>query len=245
MGPPSIPSVITGHQRVLDPVTRSADAARGAGGDWRLRVLIADDHAIMRDGLRAILLRASDLEVIGEACDGFDVVDKAAALDPDVVIMDVTMPRLDGPEATRRLRDRHLPARIIALTMHAELRIVRAMFAAGADAYFLKSESADELLSAVRSPTLPTNCVSNALAQGLGREFAERDWRSPEDLSSRQREVLRLLAEGKTSKEVAAEMAIAVSTVETYRRQIAERLGLHSIAALTKFAIRHGLASLE
>ena len=119
------------------------------------------------------------------------------------------------------------------------------MFAAGADAYFLKTSSADELLFAVRSPSLPSRHVSSDLARRLARDPSARDWRSPEDLSSRQLEVLRLLLEGKTSKEVAAEMVTAVSTVETYRRQIAERLGLHTVAALTKFAIRHGLTTLE
>lgn len=213
-----------------------------------MRVLIADDHAIMRDGLRAILAREPDLEVVGEAVDGREAVERALALAPDVVLMDITMPRLNGLEATRRIREALPAVRVVGLSMHADASYVRAMFAAGADAYLLKNTAATELLLAVRAVAELRQYVSAGVAgwaEGGAAGAAQGRGRSPEHLSARQREVLQLLAEGKTSKEVAVQMDIAVSTVETYRRQIMERLDLHSVAELTKYAVRHGLTSIE
>ncbi len=213
-----------------------------------MKILIADDHAIMRDGLRAILAREPDLEVVGQAVDGREAVEKALSLAPDIVLMDITMPGLNGLEATRRIRDARASVRVIGLSMHADPSYVRAMFAAGADAYLLKNSASEELLLAVRAVAERRSYVSPGVAERMGDGAGEaqaRGGRSPGELSARQREVLQLLAEGKTSKEVAVQMDIAVSTVETYRRQIMERLDLHTVAELTKFAVRHGLTSIE
>lgn len=213
-----------------------------------MRVLIADDHAIMRDGLRAILAREPDLEVVGEAVDGLEALEKALTLAPNVVLMDITMPGLNGLEATRRIREARASVRVIGLSMHADPSYVRAMFAAGADAYLLKNSASDELLLAVRAVAERRSYVSPLLAERMGEgagDAGARESHTPSDLSARQREVLKLLAEGKTSMEVAVHMDIAVSTVETYRRQIMERLDLHTVAELTKFAVRHGLTSIE
>jgi DNA-binding NarL/FixJ family response regulator len=213
-----------------------------------VKILIADDHAIMRDGLRAILAREPDLEVVGQAVDGREAVEKALSLAPDIVLMDITMPGLNGLEATRRIRDARASVRVIGLSMHADPSYVRAMFAAGADAYLLKNSASEELLLAVRAVAERRSYVSPGVAERMGDGAGEaqaRGGRSPGELSARQREVLQLLAEGKTSKEVAVQMDIAVSTVETYRRQIMERLDLHTVAELTKFAVRHGLTSIE
>ena len=213
-----------------------------------MKILIVDDHAIMRDGLRAILAREPDLEVVGEAHDGREAVEQALSLAPDIVLMDISMPGLNGVEATRRIREARASARVIGLSMHADPSYVRAMFAAGADAYLLKNAAAEELLLAVRAVAERRSYVSPVVAERMGdggSDAGPRGGRSPGDLSARQREVLQLLAEGKTSKEVAVQMDIAVSTVETYRRQIMERLDLHTVAELTKFAVRHGLTSIE
>lgn len=213
-----------------------------------MKILIVDDHAIMRDGLRAILAREPDLEVVGEAHDGREAVEQALSLAPDIVLMDISMPGLNGVEATRRIREARASARVIGLSMHADPSYVRAMFAAGADAYLLKNSAAEELLLAVRAVAERRSYVSPVVAERMGDGVSDagpRGGRSPGDLSARQREVLQLLAEGKTSKEVAVQMDIAVSTVETYRRQIMERLDLHTVAELTKFAVRHGLTSIE
>lgn len=214
-----------------------------------MRVLLVDDHALMRAGLRAVLEREADVRVVGEAADGREAVAKAVALAPDVVVMDVAMPGLNGVEATRRLRDASPGARVIGLSMHADRRYVRAMFEAGAVGYLLKDSAPVELLAALRAVAERRTYVSPAIAGAVVEGFLRGDaaGRAPSapELSPRERETLQLLAEGKTSKEVAASLDIAVSTVETHRRQIMAKLGLHTMAELTKYAIRHGLTSLD
>jgi len=213
-----------------------------------VRVLLADDHQILRQGLRTLLEREPDVRVVGEATDGREAVAQAAALRPDVVVMDLSMPGLNGIEATRRIVAAQPKTKVVGLSMHADRQYVRAMFEAGAAGYLLKNSAYEELLSALRvvvggrpfvSPAI-ADVVLDALRVGA-REAAA----APAELTAREREVLQLLAEGHTSKEIAAQMCIALSTVETYRRHIMIKLDLHSIAELTRYAIRRGLTSVD
>ena len=213
-----------------------------------MRVLLADDHQILRQGLRTLLEREPDVRVVGEATDGREAVAQAAALRPDVVVMDLSMPGLNGIEATRRIVAAQPKTKVVGLSMHADRQYVRAMFEVGAAGYLLKNSAYEELLSALRvvvggrpfvSPAI-ADVVLDALRVGA-REAAA----APAELTAREREVLQLLAEGHTSKEIAAQMCIALSTVETYRRHIMIKLDLHSIAELTRYAIRRGLTSVD
>jgi len=213
-----------------------------------VRVLLADDHQILRQGLRTLLEREPDVRVVGEATDGREAVAQAAALRPDVVVMDLSMPGLNGIEATRRIVAAQPKTKVVGLSMHADRQYVRAMFEVGAAGYLLKNSAYEELLSALRvvvggrpfvSPAI-ADVVLDALRVGA-REAAA----APAELTAREREVLQLLAEGHTSKEIAAQMCIALSTVETYRRHIMIKLDLHSIAELTRYAIRRGLTSVD
>jgi DNA-binding NarL/FixJ family response regulator len=214
-----------------------------------MNILLVDDHQMMRDGLRAVLEKESDLHVSGEAADGRTALEMCSTLHPDVVVMDIGMPGLNGIEATRQVTTHHPRTRVVALSMNADRRYVHAMFEAGAWAYLVKSSASEELIRAIRAVAHDEKYVSPTVASAVldafvvGPKATQRDPRS--ELSPREREVLQLLAEGMTSKEIAGKLDLAVSTIETHRKQIMAKLELRSVAELTKFAIRTGITTLE
>ena len=218
-----------------------------------VRVLLIDDHRILRQGLRALLEREPDFEVIGEAENGRTGVEFAKEAHPDIILMDISMPGLNGIDAARQILDHSPHSRIIALTAHSDRNLVREILKAGAVGYVVKDSAVEELTNAVRtvlagrvylSPRVAGLVVEGfvtdrAAAQGIPAAgvFAR--------LTAREREVLQLMAEGKATKEVAQALSVSVKTAETHRRAIMEKLDLHSVAELTKYAIREGLTSLE
>jgi len=221
-----------------------------------MKILLCDDHRMLRDGLRSIL-EAAGFEVIGEAANGREVLSLSEKLHPDLVVMDISMPELNGVDATRQLL-RQLPSiKVVGLSMNSDRRYVVAMFAAGAVGYLLKSSAAEELIVAVRAVAAGLKYVSPAIADRFVDAYlAQTDsvepapdhssvLQSPKPLSAREREVLQLLAEGKSTKEIATTLDIAPTTVETHRRQIMDKLQIRTIAELTKYAVREGLTTLE
>jgi DNA-binding NarL/FixJ family response regulator len=214
-----------------------------------VKILLADDHEMMRDGLKAVLAREADLVVVGEAADGRAAVELCGRLHPDLVVMDISMPGLNGMEATRQLQAQGSRARVLALSMNVDRRYVEAMFAAGAWGYLLKSSAADELIRALRVIASGKKYVSSAVAgtviDGMGPGGKGVRLIPAQELTPREREVLQLLAEGLASKEIAARLEVAVSTIESHRKQIMDKLGLRSVAELTKYAIRTGLTTVE
>lgn len=213
------------------------------------RVLIADDHQMLRESLRSMLESEDDLEVVGEAADGRTAVEMARQLVPDVVVMDIGMPDLNGVEATRQIRAENREIKIVALSMYSDRRSVLRMLAAGASGYVLKSAAYDELRRAVRVVQKGKNYLSPDIT-GEVIEDHLRPRSDPEtptftSLGAREREIVQLLAEGHSSPRIAKELHISVRTVETHRRNIMKKLGLHNLAELTKYAIREGLTSLD
>ncbi len=215
----------------------------------RIRVLLVDDHQIMRQGLGALLAGVPDIEVVGEAADGRTALDLVRTLVPDVVVMDVGMPELNGVEATRQIRAEYEHVKVIALSTHTDRNYVKHMLEAGACGYVLKIAAHDELVRAVRAASLGRTHLSPKIAGSMGERSTHADAGSNvsvySSLSAREREVLQLVAEGKTSAETAKQMHISLKTVETHRRNIVIKLGLHGTAELTKYAIREGLTSLD
>ncbi len=202
-----------------------------------MRVILADDHRMMREGLRAVLEKAG-VQVVGEAASGREAIAETKRLHPDVVVMDVGMPDLNGIDATRRLAAEMPSVKVIALSMNADRRYVSAMREAGAAGYVVKNSASDELLTALRVVIRGENYLSPAIPEYITPEAG-----SERPLSAREREVLQHIADGDSSKEIAATLGIAVTTVETHRRQLMDKLGLRTIAELTKYAIREGLTS--
>ena len=214
-----------------------------------IRVLLVDDHQMMRQGLRSLLSAEADIEIVGEAADGRTALELVRTLTPDVVVMDVGMPDLNGVEATRRIRAEHPSAKVVALSTHTDKRYVHHMLEAGACGYVLKIAAHVELLRAVRAASLGGTYLSSEIA-GLVVERSTSPRRGGDvsaysTLGAREREVLQLVAEGKTSAETAKEMHISIKTVESHRRNIVLKLGLRGTAELTKYAIREGLTSLD
>jgi DNA-binding NarL/FixJ family response regulator len=212
-----------------------------------MRVILADDHRMMRDGLRAVLEK-DGVQVVGEAATGHEAVALALSLTPDVVIMDIAMPELNGIDATRRLTKELPSTKVVALSMNADRRYVIAMLEAGAAGYLLKNEASEELLRALSAVARGHTYLSPAVAGGVVDHVVgprERSALVDKPLSPREREVLQLLAEGKSSKEIASVLAIALPTVESHRRQLMTKLNLRTIAELTKYAIREGLTTIE
>jgi DNA-binding NarL/FixJ family response regulator len=197
---------------------------------------------MMRDGLRAILLRAGH-DVVGAVCSGREAVAFVKQFEPDLVVMDVSMPDLNGIEATRQVRTARPLAKVVALSMHADKRYVTSMLDAGASGYVLKSAASEELLQAIAAIMQGRIYISASL--GLAAEGTPGASLPAKQLSPREREVLQLIAEGKSSKEVACRLGIAVPTVDTHRRQLMDKLNLRTVAELTKYAIREGLTPLE
>jgi DNA-binding NarL/FixJ family response regulator len=214
-----------------------------------MKILLADDHQMMREGLRAILEKQSSFLVVGEASNGHEALTLARKLTPDVIVMDVTMPELNGIDATRRIVADMPNVKVIGLSMNSDRRYVLAMLAAGASAYLLKHAASEELTRAIHAVTAGRKYVSplvaDAVVEAAIRDLSPATTADAASLSVREREVLQLLAEGATSKEIAAKLGVAVSTIETHRRQIMDKLKLRSIAELTKYAIREGLTSVE
>jgi two-component system, NarL family, response regulator NreC len=210
-------------------------------------ILIADDHRLLREGLRALLER-DGFQVVAEADNGRSAVRVAKQLQPDIVITDIAMPDLNGVEATRQICAEAPRSKILALSMHTESRFVLGILEAGASGYLLKDSAFEELSGAIKAILKDQIYLSPAIAgvvvrQSLGRLELKR--RSQEaKLSKREREVLQLIAEGQSTKEIAAKLFVSVKTVETHRKQIMDKLDIYSIAELTKYAIREGFTFL-
>jgi two-component system response regulator NreC len=212
-----------------------------------LKVLIADDHRIVREGLRAMLEKEHDIKVVGDAADGRVAQRLARDLTPDVVIMDVNMPELNGIEATRQIAAELRGVKIIALSMHEDRRFVLNMLKAGASGYMLKDDAFRNLAKAVRmvaaNKTYLSHEISELLENHCRTSSISLESKDFELLSCREREVLQLVAEGKTSHQIADSLHISVKTVETHRGQLIAKLKVKSVAELTKYAIREGLTS--
>ena len=207
-----------------------------------MRILIADDHAVMRQGLKALLEATRDLHVVAEARTGREAVARALELEPDVVIMDVGMPELNGLDATVKIRERCPSICVVILSMHADLEYVYRAFAAGAHGYLLKESAVDEIVVAVRAACAGRRYVGVGVDPDGALPDAVRKVVSPlESLSTREREVLQLVAEGHTSAAIAGMVNLSPKTVETYRSRIMKKVGARDLAALIKFAIQHGL----
>jgi DNA-binding NarL/FixJ family response regulator len=213
-----------------------------------IKIILADDHRIIREGLRALLEKEPGVEVIAEAADGRTTVKLCRELLPDVVIMDITMPDLNGIEATHQILFEMPDIKVIALSMHSDKRFVSEMFNAGALGYLLKDAAFEELsdaLRAVNNNQLYLSAQLENLKDYLGRMRTAQVFDSSPTLTTREREVLQLLAEGKTTHQIASSLCLSGKTVAAHRTQIMNKLGLKSIAELTKYAIREGLTALE
>jgi two-component system, NarL family, response regulator NreC len=205
------------------------------------KLLLADDHTIVRQGLKLILSANGEFEVVGEAANGREAIELASKLKPDVVVMDVAMPELNGIEATRRMVEANSRIKILVLSMHKEAVYVREILRAGARGYILKDAIDTELLNAVRSVAKGDGYISPAVSGALLNDY-RKDVTDPVDLlSNREREVLQLISEGKTNKEIANRLNLSVYTVDSHRGKIMEKLNLHSTGELVRFAIKHGL----
>jgi DNA-binding NarL/FixJ family response regulator len=216
-----------------------------------LRILIADDHEVARHGIRALLESHPGWEVCGEAKDGRETVELAESLKPDLILLDIGMPNLNGLEATRQILATSPEAVILILTMHDTDHVVREVLRAGARGFLLKSDAGRDLVAAVealqRQRTFFTNRVSQMVLDGyLDRDNGDGDAKGVSDdlLTTREREVIQLLAEGKTSKEVAVALNLSVKTAETHRTNLMRKLDLHSIADLTRYAVRNGIVQV-
>jgi DNA-binding NarL/FixJ family response regulator len=207
----------------------------------RIRILLADDHAVVRQGFKMILDAQADMEIVGEAANGRQAVDLAEQLRPDVVVMDVSMPELNGIEATRRLASSLPRARVVALSMHKDSVYVREILRAGARGYLLKDSGAADLVAAIRAVASGESYLSPAVSNAVLDDYRRHATNPIDLLTSREREVLQLLAEGKTNKEIAGVLNLSVYTVEAHRGRILEKLNLHSIGELVRFAVRSGL----
>lgn len=212
------------------------------------RILIADDHKIFREGLRTLLSNQPGVEVIGEADNGRSTVAMAAELRPDVVIMDVAMPELNGIDATRQISSVCEQTKVLALSMHADSRFVTRMLTAGAHGYLLKDCAFEELTLAIQTvlddDVYLSPGVAGVVVRAMQSRITEPGTQAPE-LTPREREVLQLVAEGRTTRDIAGRLHVSVKTIETHRKQIMDKLELRSVAELTKYAVREGLTSLD
>jgi len=215
----------------------------------KLRILVADDHELVRRGIRGLLRAPSDWKVVGEAANGREAIEKANKLKPDIAIVDLTMPDLDGLQATRKIREESPATKVVVLTMHESDQMVRRVLDAGALGYVLKSDLATHLVRAVKdvstgklflTPKVSDIVLKGFLKTGHQPDAAEQSQARP---TPREVEIIRLVAAGKANKEIAAQLGISVRTAETHRAKIMNKLGLHSVAELIHYAIRNKIVS--
>ena len=215
----------------------------------KIRVVLADDHRMMREGLRALLEREDDIEVVGEAADGREAVRLATQLCPDVVVMDVSMPLLNGIEATRQIRRDCPGARVLTLTVHETKDYVAQLLAAGASGYIIKRAGGDELVSAIRAVQRGEAFLHPSIAKLVIEDYVRRlkageGLSAQEVLTDREREILQLIAEGYTNREIADSLHLSIKTVQNHRSNIMRKLDLHDRGELIKYAIQQGIIHL-
>ena len=207
-----------------------------------INVLLADDHGVLRDGVQRLLEANADIKVVATVDDGREAVEKAAELQPDVVVMDISMPNMNGLEATRHIAERAPAIGVAILSMHSSRAMVREAFAAGARGYVLKESAGGEIVRAVRTVAAGRRFVG----EGVVDKVLDEDTASGiESLTSRQREILRLIVDGKSNAEAAAILGLSPRSVETYRLRLMQKLGIEDLPTLVKFAIRNGMTTLE
>jgi two-component system response regulator NreC len=211
------------------------------------RIVIAEDHTILREGLRALLAADPELQVVGEARDGREAIRRVEQLEPDLILMDLSMPRMNGVEAIREIKNRIPETKVLTLTVHKAEEFVLEVLQAGADGYILKDASSAELVMAIRSVLAGRRYLSPSVSQMViegylaSRKIGESVW---DTLTKREREILKLIAEGNKNKEIADYLCISVKTVEKHRANLMKKLDLHSAAALTAYAMERGLITI-
>ncbi len=216
----------------------------------KIRVLLAEDHTIVRKGIRSLLDDQANIEVIGEAEDGREAIEKVEELSPDIILMDNTMPILNGLEATRQIKKRFPEVKILILTMHTNEEYIFQFLRAGASGYLVKQTAPTELVPAIEAVCRGDSFLSPSISRTIIDEFVRQaeatgKWDSYDSLTDREREVLQLLAEGFSSKEIADHLHISVKTVGVHKINLMHKLNLHSQSELTKYAIRKGIISLD
>lgn len=211
----------------------------------KVKIVVADDHAMFRQGLVALITKEPELDIAGQASHGRQAIDVVARVKPDVVLMDMEMPQMNGVEATRRILADFPNVKVIMVSICSDRRVVTQALQAGASGYLLKKSSFEELLTAVRTVVKMGTYLSPEVTGAVVEHFARAELEVRSDLTSREREVVQLLSEGYSTKEVAAQLFVSVKTVESHRLRVMRKLGFNSLAQLTKYAIREGITSLE
>jgi len=209
----------------------------------KLQIFLADDHGVVREGLKRLLELEPDLEVVGEACNGREAIERASVLQPDVVIMDISMPEVTGAQATARLKECCPDSKVLVLTVHEDKSYLHELLEAGASGYVLKRTATDELINAVRAVAAGAVYLDPHVAGNVVQSFVrpKRKDRVPApDLSEREARVLRLIAEGYSNKEIAAQLDLSVKTIETYKTRSMEKLELHSRVEIVRYAAERG-----
>ncbi len=215
-----------------------------------IRVIVADDHHLVRQGIRALLEKADDIGVVGEAADGQEAVELVKCLAPDVLVVDIAMPRLDGIQVTRRVRTLGVVTQVVILSMYSDQTLVRQALRNGAKGYLLKRSVTEELLLAVRAASRGESFLSPGVSEPIVESFlalhADAEEPEPFDrLTPREREVLQLVAEGHTNRAIAQILKVSVKTVEKHRTNLMSKLGVHDVAGLVRVAVKHGLIFLD
>ncbi len=217
--------------------------------DGKVRVLVVDDHEVVRQGIKMVLDTDPELDVVGEASSGEEAIEKVRELRPSVVVMDISMPGLSGFEATRRIRESNPEVQILALTVHDSEAYVFQMLQAGATGYVLKRAPSEEVIQAVKRANAGESVLHPSVAKLLIRDYLTRVERGEEvsydTLSDREREILKLIAEGRTNKEIAEMLFLSVKTVQAHRANLMRKLGMHDRTELVKYAIRKGIIGLD
>jgi two-component system response regulator NreC len=212
----------------------------------KIRILLVDDHAIMRDGISALLNLQDDIEIVGEASEGKEAIDKARELVPDVVIMDISMPEMDGLEATRRIKKKNPSVKVLVLTQHDNREYILSTIKSGSDGYLPKRALGSELVAAIRAINQGHSFLYPTAAGILLEDYRRQVEKEPYDrLTEREREVFRLIADGHTSREIADMLFISLKTIHNHRAKIMEKLNIHNKSELIKFAILKGLITID
>lgn len=213
-----------------------------------IRIILVDDHLLVRQGIRALLTDQPDIDIVGEASDGETAIQLVKELQPDLIVLDIELPDIDGIDVAPRVLTVSPSTKILALSMHSEKRYVSEALAAGASGYLLKDEDIEELVSAIKTIVSGELYLSSKLVETVVNDYRNRLTQSTKpdisDLTPREREILRLIAEGNTTKEISAILNLKFKTVDTHRQQIMKKLEIHNVVELTKFAIREGIIEI-